>query len=132
MKKRLLAIAALCLCAPAAQADRAWETCMDNSDQSDPAAIDCNNQWIRREEALLASTWKKTLALVGGSKSKQGASLLAEQRAWIVFKDKSCQHYYTPGLSSLERRNGGICRARVIADRTAQLENIIADFPGQD
>jgi uncharacterized protein YecT (DUF1311 family) len=132
MIKWLFGTALFCLGASAAQADRAFEQCVDGSDQSDPAAIACSNAWTVREEARLNTTWKRALAIVGSSKSKQGASLLQEQRAWIVFKEKSCLHYYTPGLSSLERRNGGICRARVVADRTAQLENIIADFPGED
>ncbi len=132
MKKWLIGAALLCLSASAANADRAFEQCVDGSDQNDPAAIDCSNAWTLPEEAHLNATWKRTLAIVGGSKTKQGANLLQEQRAWFVFKDKSCLHYYTPGLSSLERRNGGICRARVVADRTAQLENIIADFPGEN
>jgi uncharacterized protein YecT (DUF1311 family) len=132
MTKRLISAALLCLSASAANADRAFEQCVDGSDQSDKAAIACGSAWVTREEAQLNATWSRALAIVGGSKTKQGTSLLQEQRAWIAFKDKSCLHYYTPGLSGLEYRNGRICRARVAADRTAQLENIIADFPGED
>ena len=132
MTKWLISAALLCLGASAANADRAFEQCVDGSDQSDPAAIACSNAWTVREEAQLNASWKRAFAIVGGAKSKQGASLLQEQRAWIVFKDKSCLHYYTPGLSGLEYRNGRICRAHVVADRTAQLKNIIADFPGED
>ncbi len=132
MIKLLIGAALFCLSASAANADRAFEQCVDGSDQSDKAAIACGSAWVAREEAQLNATWKRALAIVGGSKSKQGASLLQEQRAWIGFKDKSCLHYDTPGLSGLEHRNGRICRARIVADRTAQLENIIADFPGED
>lgn len=132
MIKLLIGAALFCLSASAANADRVFEQCVDGSDQTDKAAITCGSDWIAREEVKLNAAWKRTLAIVGGSKTKQGASLLQEQRAWIAFKDKSCLHYDTPGLSGLEHRNGRICRARVVADRTAQLENIIADFPGED
>jgi uncharacterized protein YecT (DUF1311 family) len=133
--RKLLIVAALAtgvgVSAPV-YADRVFEQCVEAATGSGAVARNCANAFIAREEGHLAASWRRALAIVGGAKTQQGASLLNEQRAWIAFKDKACLHYYTPGLSSLEAQNGRLCKARLISDRTAELENIIADFPGDD
>jgi uncharacterized protein YecT (DUF1311 family) len=115
----LLALVAL-LAAPPALADDAYDKCMDDSDGSNPAWAACGDELIRREDAKLNATWKRVFAETGDETKKD---LLAEQRAWNAFKERSCKFY----VNGEWGREGSVvhfmlCRAAVIAARTQALE----------
>ena len=115
----LLALVAL-LAAPPALADDAYDKCMDDSDGSNPAWAACGDELIRREDAKLNATWKRVFAETGDETKKD---LLAEQRAWNAFKERSCKFYANGEWG----REGSVvhfmlCRASVIAARTQALE----------
>jgi uncharacterized protein YecT (DUF1311 family) len=111
-----------------AYADPAYGTCMDTAKTSlDMSA--CGGAWRLRSEANLNSAWRKAIQAVGGSKSEAANDLLNEQRAWIIFKDKSCSFYYGNAFGSMHRSiSAPICRNAIIEARTQQLLNIAADL----
>ena len=128
MTRRLPLMAALLLLAapPAlapvsALADDAYDKCMDASDGSNPAWAACGDELVRREDARLNATWKRVFAETGDQTKKD---LLAEQRAWNAFKERSCKFYANGEWG----REGSVvhfmlCRAAVIAARTKDLED---------
>lgn len=133
MTRRLLFIAVLALLAvpPAfapvpAHADDVYDKCIDDSDGSNPAWAACGDELIRREDAKLNATWKRVYAETGDATRKD---LLAEQRAWNAFKERSCKFYANGEWG----REGSVvhfmlCRAFVIAARTKALEHYGAFF----
>lgn len=122
MTRRFPLMAALLLLAAApALADDAYDRCMDASDGSNPAWAACGDELVRREDARLNATWKRVFAETGDQTKKD---LLAEQRAWNAFKERSCKFYANGEWG----REGSVvhfmlCRAAVIAARTKDLED---------
>ena len=110
-------------CRPA-HADPAYDRCIALSDGTNQAWGQCGGEWVAREDIRLNATWKKVQPMLEGSAAK---ALLAEQRAWIAFKDASCAFYATGDYG----REGQVlhfptCRAKVIAARTRDLEGVAA------
>ena len=118
----VIALALAGLASPAMAQSGRGDTCSLNA--ATPAERRCLSQLVQGQEARLAEVWRRVFAHMGGSRAPAGQSLLAEQRAWIVFKDKACALYFARGLSSLEWTNGMRCRANHLLDRTGQLERI--------
>ena len=110
-----------------AQADTLYDSCIaGTTTNSDWAA--CGWAWVDREDARLNRIWKSAYAdLPPASK----AALLAEQRVWIAYKDKSCL-WHASGDWGREGQvlDTPMCRAGVIAARTDYLEHL--DSPGED
>ena len=107
-----------------AHADPAYDRCIQQSDGTNQAWGACGGAWIDREDARLNATWKAVLPLLEGSAAK---ALLAEQRAWITYKDASCAFYATGDYG----REGQVlhyptCRAMVIAARIQDLKMVEA------
>jgi uncharacterized protein YecT (DUF1311 family) len=118
------------LAAPALAQSGRGDVCPEVA--SDGAGFACLQGLVSAQERRLAEVWKRVFAGFGGSRTAAGQRLLAEQRAWIAFKDRACALYFLPGQSNLELSNGQRCRAATILDRVSQLERLEADFPGQD
>lgn len=114
------AMALSCLVAPAARADSRYDACVDAAGAVMPDLGDCGAAWVEREDRRLNAAWTILMTKVDADTK---ASLLAEQRAWIAFKDKACEFYVTGDYG----QNGQMldypaCRAEVIAQRTAALK----------
>ncbi len=104
-----------------AGADEIYDKCVDNPAKASNADwAECGAALLKREDDRLNATWKKVWPLV---QDQTKADLLAEQRLWIAFKEKSCL-MYTNGEHGREGAVLGFptCRAEVIAARTRQLE----------
>lgn len=123
MKKILVALALLG--ATPAAADTAYDRCAraanNNSDYSS-----CGSAWIAREETRLNRAWR---AIYPGLPQSSKSALLAEQRAWIAYKDKSCRWRASGDWG----REGQVihyptCRAKVVADRADYLSLIARDM----
>ncbi len=117
----LLVVAAFAALAAPAAADEAYKRCIDGSDGTNPAWGACGGEWIAREDAKLNAAWKK---LYDASEAATKKDLLAEQRAWNAFKEKSCRFYDNGDFG----REGQVlhfpaCRAEIIAQRTATLDS---------
>jgi uncharacterized protein YecT (DUF1311 family) len=108
---------------PAADpAQTAYATCMDKSDGTNPAWSVCGQALVDAEEVRLNATWTKAYADL---ETKSKADLLAEERAWIAYKDKSCLYLANGDYG----REGQVvdypnCRAGVIVERIKYLETL--------
>jgi uncharacterized protein YecT (DUF1311 family) len=111
--------------AGAARADDAYDACMKkavtNSDFSE-----CGGAYIKRADDALNAAWKQTYRLASGQTAKD---LLAEEQAWIAYKEKSCLFY----ANSESGRQGQVidfpgCRGAVIEQRTKELVSIGKDL----
>ena len=121
-------VACALLGAAPAWADPAYDRCMKQSGDTNVAWGECGSAWIGREEVRLNAAWRRVAPRIDGT---AGAALLAEQRAWVAYKDLSCQLYATGDYG----REGQvlhypICRAGVLAARTRELE-ALGDFVGR-
>lgn len=118
---RLVVLAlAMLITAPVAMADPSYERCMEESDGTNPAWATCGWSWVKREDDRLNQVWKQVFQRLDG-RSKD--DLLAEQRAWILYREKACA-YYNNGDRGREGQVIGYptCLARMISARTAELE----------
>jgi uncharacterized protein YecT (DUF1311 family) len=112
--------AALTFASPA-HADSGYKKCMDSAQTNQDFAV-CGAAMLVRREAALNRMWKATY---GGLGAAAKPVLLAEQRDWIAFKDKSCGVWEGHGLG----REGEvihfyICREGVIDARIETLRYI--------
>lgn len=119
--KPLLVAVLLALPAGAACADPLYDTCMDAADGTNVAFAQCGSDWVDRADARLNAMWK---SLYGAAEGQTKVDLLAEQRLWNAYKEKSCL-FYANGDSG---REGQViqfpsCRAEVIEQRVHQLES---------
>lgn len=115
----LALLLAICAVAPV-RADEVYEKCIEESDGTNFEWGKCGGEMIDREDAKLNATWKRVYALTSDETKKD---LLAEQRAWNAFKERSCKFYANGEWG----REGSVvhfmlCRAAVIAERTRALD----------
>lgn len=125
VRKNTLAMLALCLglwaVAAAARADDAYKQCLDDSDGTNPAWATCGWQWVAREDARFQAVWKQVAEPLEEGRTRD--DLLAEQRAWVLYREKACRYY----ANGDRGREGEVldypaCLAEVIATRARQLE----------
>lgn len=111
----MLTLAALTL------ADDGYDVCMETA-VTNPAFVACGTELLDRREAELNRVWKVAAADLD---RPTRAALLAEQRVWIAYKDKSC-NYWRTGTFGREGQSVHFytCRAGVIDARIAYLETI--------
>ena len=100
--------------------DAQYRRCLDAHDGTNIALERCGGDLIEREDTRLNATWNRIHA---PGVEATGRDLQAEQRAWIAFKDRSCLFYRSGRFG----RDGQVlsyplCRAGIIAERTATLE----------
>jgi len=115
-------VIALVATMPFARADDvAFRACVDKAGADEAALMRCSDERLKRADAALDVAWTATLAEMPGDAARK--ALVAEQAAWIAFRDKSCLSY----LSRDFPRNVGavsfaVCRADVIAARAKYLK----------
>jgi uncharacterized protein YecT (DUF1311 family) len=107
------------------EGDDDYRKCIDTSDGTNTAWGACGSALVEREDDRLNQAWKRAYAPDADDTSKD---LLTEQRAWIAFKEKSCQVY----ASGTYGREGQVlsfplCRAGIIAQRTVALDRYADD-----
>lgn len=106
------------LAAPA-MADEAYDKCIDTT-SSNTEWAECGAALLKREDDRLNVVWKRVYAIPD---EKTRADLLAEQRSWNAYKEKSCLLFANGEWG----REGQVlhypaCRAEVIAERTKALQ----------
>ena len=121
----LLAVAASLFLVPReAAADPEHDRCIDEARNGSEFRA-CGFAWIDREDARLNAAWRELLPRFEGRDSER-AALVAEQRAWIAFKDQSCDFFWSESWGMIGRDTWyAHCRAGVIATRTAQLRALV-------
>ena len=114
-------IVSLALAAALTSADPGYDRCMQRA-VTNPDFAACGTALVARREAELNRIWKVSYARLDAPTK---AALLAEQRLWIAFKDKSCR-YWTTGSYGREGQTVHFysCRAKVIDQRIAYLADI--------
>ena len=123
----LAAAGTLLAVADEAKADPEYDACMEAARESQ--FQDCGFAWLEREDERLNSVWRDLLPRLEG---RERAALVAEQRAWIVFKDQSCDFFWSEYWGTVGRNNWyPQCRADVLGARTAQLRDIRDRIAGQ-
>lgn len=113
---------ALALAASFAPLDTGYDTCMETANTNQDF-IKCGTDLVDRRDAELNRVWKAQYADFDATTK---AVLLAEQRLWIAFKEKSCLYWQTGGAFGREGQTVHFytCRAAVIDERTAYLNDI--------
>ena len=116
-----LALAAGLAFATPARADTEYDACVEKA-RSNADFSRCGGAMLARREAELNRVWKLVNADLDPGVKKV---LLAEQRAWIAYKDQSCSAWTTGHFG----REGQvihfyICRGDVIDARIGYLENL--------
>ena len=91
----------------------------------------CSGAEITRQEQLLNDAWLKVLPRMKEYGPDAGHLLESEQKAWLTYKDVSCKFFSSddPGTGAFGREGTvihfGNCRARVIAMRTKELNDLL-------
>lgn len=133
----ILALAALALPqaslaeGPTPEAQAALDTCVEKAGMVDLDIKDCYNEFAGREDERLNKAWRELIRIVGGVQSDEGAALLAEQRAWLGFRDQSCFHWIAatyPG--TLDLLSFAICYAEVVTRRADDIEILRDTYQG--
>jgi uncharacterized protein YecT (DUF1311 family) len=147
LRPHLLAALLLTLAAPAATQERSGPELagLDARLQSCLAAAQTNADYsacyataVASADTLLNQQWRAILARytpqqAGDSWPGQRAQLtrvrarlVAEQRAWVAFKEASCQFYWEPAFGSMHRSIvGPSCRLEIYRSRIGQLQTIL-------
>jgi len=104
-----------------ARADPLYDRCAARA-VTNPDYSKCGAAMLDRLEASLNATWKSVYPRFP---AEAKPALLAEQRQWIAFKDKSCLVYATRAFG----REGQViqyftCRATVLTDRIHALKGL--------
>ena len=90
----LLSTVALCCTALPAMAEddlysRQFGLCVDKTNGSTFAILDCIQQEVARQDKMLNANYKKAMALVGEQIGKEGQNALRQaQRAWLKWRDQ--------------------------------------------
>jgi uncharacterized protein YecT (DUF1311 family) len=103
--------------------DPAYDACMAASDGTNTAWSECGGALIQREEKRLNDIWKRVFPTLSPSTQE---ALRTEQRAWVAFKDASCEYWTNREEYGREGQvlHFPSCRAAVIAERIRYLENV--------
>jgi uncharacterized protein YecT (DUF1311 family) len=107
-----------------AVADPIYDRCMAAADTTADMS-DCGGQLLKREDDRLNAVWKRIYARQSG---QTRSDLLAEQRLWISYKDRTCLYFANGEFGSNGRAvSFAACRAKVIAERVEALEALAAE-----
>ncbi len=124
---KLLAIffGLLVIGADAAQADGAYDSCVKTA-KTNVDFGECGKAYLKRADDALNAAWKETYRLASDQTAKD---LLAEEQAWIAYKEKSCL-LYANGERGREDQVIAFpaCRGQVIEQRTKDLVGIGKDL----
>jgi uncharacterized protein YecT (DUF1311 family) len=128
--KDILLVTLLAVLAPQfAAADELYDKCMADSNDTNASWSVCGSEWLKRADEKLNEVWDSLYSGVSGQTKKD---LLAEQRAWIPYKEKSCL-FLGNGDWGREGQvlHFPICRAGVIESRIKELESYKNDTDGE-
>ena len=117
MFKPVIAAAAVLLAALPAAAQQ------DCPDDSQAGLNQCAGDAYKKADAALNAAYKQVMARLKDSEAT-AKSLVAAQRAWIAYRDRSCaaQGELAAEGGTLSRIIAADCVARLTADRAAELE----------
>jgi uncharacterized protein YecT (DUF1311 family) len=108
-----------------ARADTAYDACVKTANSNFDFS-ECGKAYLKRADDALNAAWKETYRLASDQTAKD---LLAEEQAWIAYKEKSCLLY----ANGERGREGQVisfpaCRGQVIEERTKDLVGLGKDL----
>ncbi|WP_221555315.1 lysozyme inhibitor LprI family protein [Qipengyuania qiaonensis] len=102
------------------------ESCVEQA-VTDPEFRECYGAAISAADERLNERWKRLMQLVDELYPDARAPLVAEERAWIAFKEGSCTAFYSQGFGSMHRVIAAPdCRLDIIEHRIADIEGYIS------
>jgi uncharacterized protein YecT (DUF1311 family) len=105
--------------------DNAYDRCVVAAKTNTEFGL-CGGQRLKADDQLLNDLWKRVYAASRGSAK---TALLAEQRLWITYKDKSCSWWlYGQGREG-QVLHYPICRSTIIEDRVRLLDSLGTGAP---
>jgi len=105
------------LVASPAWADALYDKCANTEGPKDV----CTYEWHVRADSKLNEVWK---SLYKNAEGQTKSDLLAEQRAWNAYKEKSCNFLRNGEWGQVgEARHYHLCRVKVIEDRIHELQS---------
>ncbi|MCH2497369.1 MAG: DUF1311 domain-containing protein [Erythrobacter sp.] len=110
------------LSATSAKADSYLDKCIAAGSGSSSHHYKCATEFMAREDKALNQTWRRVYGSLDDGIAK--TALLEEQRAWIKYKDASCELYEDSAQFgsigwSVSRP---MCKIKVIQQRIRELE----------
>jgi uncharacterized protein YecT (DUF1311 family) len=105
--------------------DKAYDRCVAEATTNLDFAA-CGGQRLKADDLLLNEVWKR---VYGASQGSAKTALLAEQRLWITYKDKSCSWWLYGRGREGQVIHYPMCRATIIEDRIRLLGSLGADAP---
>ncbi len=124
----LVLLSGALLMANAPSASDEWQKCV-NSTVTNPDWASCGIDYLKRLDGELNVVWKKAYAALGDPQSR--AQMLEEQRAWLKFRDASCQ-FWANGQFGREGQvfHFAACRGAIIEARITGLKDMTIDIAG--
>jgi uncharacterized protein YecT (DUF1311 family) len=93
-----------------------YRTCVQASNGSDFAMIDCATAETARWDARLNTAYKKLMATLG---PKQRSLLVTAETNWLKFRESNCA--YDPDSGTAGRLDASSCFLRMTAERALEL-----------
>lgn len=93
------------------------------NDEGEQAIDEWSDNYLKRVDELLNKRWQHLILAVEERASPYKAKLIAEQRAWISFKDDACEpliYAFAPAEKTILNRTR--CQAAILEDRIIDLE----------
>lgn len=117
----LLVLAAGQAAEPISASDQTYRDCIDSHITNYDWGV-CGGAWQAREDTRLNEIWRRVYPTLP---AQSKADLLADQRRWIAFKDKSCQ-LHSNGDWGREGQVLGYpaCKVELIKARVRYLESL--------
>jgi uncharacterized protein YecT (DUF1311 family) len=105
------------LAIPPAWADALYDKCANTEGPKDA----CPYEWHVRADRRLNEAWK---SFYENAEGRTKSDLLAEQRAWNAYKEKSCNFLRNGEWGQVgETRHFHICRIKIIENRIEEIQS---------
>jgi uncharacterized protein YecT (DUF1311 family) len=102
------------------ESSRQLDACIKAAGAVDLQDKDCYVGLAQREDARLNGNWRRLINAVGGANTAKGKALLAEQKAWLAYRDAACLHWMIDG-GTLDRLQSQICYTNLITERADEI-----------
>lgn len=110
-----------------AESSRQLDICIQAAGAIDLQAKDCYVRLAQREDARLNGNWRLLINAVGGANTAKGKALLAEQKAWLAYRDAACLHLMIDG-GTLDRLQSQICYTNLITERADEIGDFVETY----
>ena len=123
MMTPMILTAILLSATPVSSAETAWRACIDRTGTNLEWSR-CSGVFVQEADAALNAKWAQLMAVAEG---KTKADLVAEERAWVAYRETACRFYRNGDWGREgEVLHGPGCVAAAIEQRTQVLSGYLA------